>query len=86
MSKSELILQFPMPGFPTQNLLQVQLQQSICSIWLVLAFSRLDKNSCSLVTDVDIGEFIEVEEDTFVEQADNPMIVATEIAMKLLFI
>ena len=34
----------------------------------------------------DIGEFIEVEEDTFVEQADNPMIVATEIAMKLLFI
>ena len=52
----------------------------------MLAFSRLDKNSCSLVTDVDIGEFIEVEEDTFVEQADNPMIVATEIAMKLLFI
>jgi hypothetical protein len=52
----------------------------------VLAFSRLDKNSCSLVTDVDIGEFIEVEEDTFVAQADNPMIVATEIAMKLLFI
>ena len=32
------------------------------------------------------GEFIEVEEDTFVAQADNPMIVATEIAMKLLFI
>ena len=59
---------------------------SFCSTWLVLAFSRLDKNSCSLVTDVDIGEFIEVEEDTFVEQADNPMIVATEIAMKLLFI
>ena len=37
-------------------------------------------------SDVDIGEFMEAEEDTFVEQADNPMIVATEIAMRLLFI
>jgi hypothetical protein len=33
-----------------------------------------------------IGVYGRVEEDTFVEQADNPMIVATEIAMKLLFI
>ena len=44
MSKSELILQFPMPGFPTQNLLQVQLQQSILS-----RYHKRERLNCLLV-------------------------------------